>query len=232
LGLIAAEFGITVPDLAHANHVNEETELVVGNTLRIPNPSLTRERELSAQIDRLSADLKEAQSKAQSAANQIAAARDQMQTLAASNRTMAHDARALVWWRAAGYTAAAAALLMLGVTLLVLIEWLVLRNRFRAVAELNESLRRLDYKYRSALAKAELRLQELYGRRKRGLTDHQERPRLPEEAEIETLSRDLKAILEGYVEKLGHAGAGARRARWRERVGRIGSPIEARGLRR
>jgi len=138
----------------------------------------------------------------------------------------------LPWWRGAALMAAGVAALMFGVMLLALIEWWILRNRFRAVAEMNESLRRLDYKYRAALAKAELRLQELYGRRRRGIQEGQERPKLPEEAEIEQLNRKLKDVLERHLKRLGPPGESTRRARWRERITGIGSPVEARSLRR
>jgi hypothetical protein len=116
--------------------------------------------------------------------------------------------------------------------LLSVTEWWQLRSRFRAVADMNESLRRLDYKYKTALAKAELRLQELYGRRRRGIQDGQERPRIPEEAEIEQLSRQLKEILEQNVQRLGPPSDTARRARWREVMSSVGSPVEARSARR
>ena len=49
---------------------------------------------------------------------------------------------------------------------------------------MNDSLRRLDYKDKAALAKAELRFQELYGRRRRGFQEGQELSKTPEELEI------------------------------------------------
>jgi hypothetical protein len=116
--------------------------------------------------------------------------------------------------------------------LLTAIDWWILRNRFRAVAEMNDSLRRLDHKYKTALAKAELRLQELYGRRRRGLHEGQERPKLAEEAEMEALAREMKTVLEHHLERLGPAGVGARRAQWRERIARVGAPAEPRPVRR
>lgn len=232
LGLIAAEFGLSVADLTRANHISDTSELTVGNTLRIPNPWLSRERDLSGQIDQLSRELQDANNHAQAAQAQMESAQNEARTLNSANQQMTHDVRLLVWWRGAGYLMAALTLVAVGAMFLLLIEWWMLRNRFRAVAEMNESLRRLDYKYRGALAKAELRLQELYGRRRRGLRDGQERPRLPEEAEIEALSQELKLVLEQHLERLGRAGVGAKRARSRERVGGIGSPIEIRSVRR
>ena len=81
-------------------------------------------------------------------------------------------------------------------------------------------------------SKAELRLRELYGRRRRGIQDGQERPKLPEGLEIEELSRQLKEVLEHHLARLGPPGESAQRARWRERVSGIGSPVEARTLHR
>jgi hypothetical protein len=121
---------------------------------------------------------------------------------------------------------------MLVITLAAVIQWLIARNRFRAVAEMNESLRRLDFKYKAALAKAELRFQELYGRRRRGIQDEQERPKTPEEGEIEHLNRQLKEVLEHHLERLKPSSASAGRARWRERLASIGAPMEARSIRR
>jgi hypothetical protein len=125
-----------------------------------------------------------------------------------------------------------AAVLMFGMMAVALFEWLTLRGRFRAVAEMNEALRRLDYRYRGAVAKAELRLQELYGRRRRGFEDGQDRPRIAEDAELERLHAQLKEILETHLSRLGPPGERARRARWRELIGGIGAPAEARSARR
>jgi LysM repeat protein len=232
LGLIASEFGLSVAELTRANHISDTSELTVGNTLRIPNPWLAREREAASQIDQLSRQLQEATNRAQTAQAQMQAAQDESRALTSTNQQMTHDVRLLAWWRGAGYLMAAITLVAVGAMLLLLIEWWMLRNRFRAVAEMNESLRRLDYKYRGALAKAELRLQELYGRRRRGLREGQERPKLAEEVEIEALSQQLKSVLEQHLERLGRAGVGAKRARSRERVGGIGSPVEIRSVRR
>jgi hypothetical protein len=127
---------------------------------------------------------------------------------------------------------AIAAVVMFGMMVAAVIEWWNLRSRYRAVAEMNESLRRLDYRYRMVMAKAELRLQELYGRRRRGIEDGQERPRIPEEIELEKLDLQIKEILESYLERLGPPNGRARRARWRESIGAVGAPIEARTARR
>ncbi|MGO9263742.1 MAG: LysM peptidoglycan-binding domain-containing protein [Candidatus Binataceae bacterium] len=232
LGSIAAEFGVSVADLSRVNHVTGETELVAGESLRIPNPGLARERELTAQVNQLALDQQAAENRAQKSEAELGLRRTEVEDLTTQVRQAGHDLRGLSWWRGSAYVLGVLAALMFGAMALALLEWWMLRNRFRAVAEMNESLRRLDYKYKAALAKAELRLQELYGRRRRGIHDGQERPKLAEEAEIERLNLELKTVLERHLARLGPAGASARRARWEERVSGIGSPVEARPVRR
>jgi LysM repeat protein len=232
LGSIAGLFGIPIADLARVNHFSNETELVIGQTIRIPNPAIAQERALTEEVDRLTNDKQRAEEAAQQSAAALASARTHLSELSAEVRQSSRDLRWLGWWRTSAYVLGVVAVLMLGAMVLALAEWWLLRNRFRAVAEMNESLRRLDHKYKTALAKAELRLQELYGRRRRGIHDGQERPKLAEEAEIEVLNRELKAVLEHHLERLGPAGAGARRARWDARVNRIGSAVEIRPIRR
>ena len=232
LGAIANQFGLAVADLTRVNHITEETDLEVGRVLRIPNPAVVQERELTAEIERLRRALQDATARAGAADERAAADRartSELETFAGQTR---HGLRMLIWWRTAAYIFAGLGLLALGAMLLALIEWFLLRSRFRAVAEGNESIRRLDYRYRTALAKAELRLQELYGRRRRGLHDGQERPKLAQEAEIEGLNRELAIVLERQLERLGRPGVTTRRARWRLRIAGIGSPVEARSLRR
>jgi LysM repeat protein len=224
---IANIFGIETTELTRINHITDDTGLIVGHTLRIPNPYLARMRDLEGQIDRLTADRAQIDQDANSAKNQLSAARDQVRDLTASNRELGRQVVVLPWWRTATYMSGAAAVLMFGVMIVALIEWLNLRGRFRAVAEMNEALRRLDYRYRTTVAKAELRLQELYGRRRRGLEDGQDRPRIAEDAELERLHQQLKEILEAHLARLGPPGERARRARWRELIGGIGAPAEA-----
>jgi hypothetical protein len=156
----------------------------------------------------------------------------ELETAAASNAHYEHDLHSLPWWRAAAWGAAIAGVVMFGMMLAALVEWWNLRSRYRAVAEMNDSLRRLDYRYRMVMAKAELRLQELYGRRRRGIEEGQERPKIPEEAELEQLDLQIKEILETYLERLGPPNGRARRARWRESISAVGAPIEARSARR
>jgi len=232
LGSIAEEFGVDVAQLARLNRISEDTELIAGDTLKIPNPFLARERELNAEVDKLTLDKQVAEQKAEKVQSALESTRAQLDELTTSNQQYVHNLRALPWWRTAAVATTVAAVLMFGVMLAALMEWWILRGRFRAVAELNDSLRRLDFKYKSALAKAELRLQELYGRRRRGLQDGQERAQMPEELEIERLTHELKEILEHHLARLGPPNATSIRARGRELIGTIGSPVEARGARR
>ncbi len=232
LGAIAGLFGISIIDLARANHLNEQSELEAGKLLRIPNPAVAHERDLTARIEQLEHDNDEATQRATKAEGDLSAVRASLQSLSAERKELDHDLRSLGWWRGSTYVLAGATFLMFGAMLLALIDWWTLRNRFRAVAELNESLRRLDYKYKTALAKAELRLQELYGRRRRGIHEGQERPKLAEEAEIEALTRELKAVLDHHLKRIGPAGARAGRTQWKERITRVSTASEPRPLRR
>jgi len=232
LGSIAEEFGVDVAQLAHLNRMTEDTELIAGDTLKIPNPFLAREREQNLELDKRTLEAQVAEQKAEKVQSALESTRAQLDELTTSNQQYVHNLRALPWWRTAAVATAVAAVLMFGVMLAALMEWWILRGRFRAVAELNDSLRRLDFKYKSALAKAELRLQELYGRRRRGLQDGQERAQMPEELEIERLTHELKEILEHHLARLGPPSAISMRARGRELIGTIGSPVEARGARR
>ncbi|HEY1852439.1 MAG TPA: LysM peptidoglycan-binding domain-containing protein [Candidatus Binataceae bacterium] len=232
LEAIADLFGVQVSDITRVNHRITDTDLMVGDTLRIPNPFVTREAELNAEIERLSIDKQEAERKGDQATEALASVHSQLDTAAASNAHYEHDLHSLPWWRAAAWSAAIAGLVMFGMMAAAVIEWWNLRARYRAVAEMNDSLRRLDYRYRMVMAKAELRLQELYGRRRHGIEEGQERPKIPEELELERLDLQIKEILEGYLDRVGPPSGRSRRARWRELIGAVGAPIEARTARR
>jgi LysM repeat protein len=229
---IAALFGVPLPDLMRVNHLRQDSELMIGDTLRVPNPFLARERDLSAELDRLNGEKQGAEERAQKSQETALGLRAQVQDLTASNQEYQHDVRMLPWWRGAAFLAAGAVALMLGIMLVAVIQWLIARSRFRAVAEMNESLRRLDYKYKAALAKAELRFQEIYGRRRRGVQEGQEASKTPEEMEIEQLNRQLKEVLERHLLRLGSSSLSAGRSRWRERLAGVGAPMEARSIRR
>lgn len=182
---IASLFGVPVAELLRLNHLHQNSELMIGDTLRVPNPFLARERKLSSELDRVTADKLAAEERAQKSEQAISGLRAHVQDLTISNKQYGHDLHVLPWWRAAALLAAGAAALMLGIMLVAVIQWIIARSRFRAVAEMNESLRRLDYKYKASLAKAELRFQELYGRRRHSFSDGQEQSKTPEEMEIE-----------------------------------------------
>ena len=229
---IADLFGVQVSDITRANRRLSATDLMAGDTIRIPNPFVTREAELNAEVERLTIDKQEAERKSEQATNALAAVHGQLDEATASNAHYEHDVHALPWWRTAAWGAAITAVVMFGMMIAAIIEWWNLRARYRAVAEMNNSLRRLDYRYRMVMAKAELRLQELYGRRRRGIEDGQERPKIPEELELERLDSQIKEILEAYLEGLGPPTSRSRRAQWRESIGAVGAPIEARTARR
>ena len=232
LETIADLFGVQVEDITRANRRIADGDLLAGDVIRIPNPFVTREAELNAEVERLSMDKQEAERKSEQATNALAALRSQLDEATADNAHYEHDVHALPWWRTAAWAAAIAVVVMFGMMIAAIIEWWNLRARYRAVAEMNDSLRRLDYRYRMVIAKAELRLQELYGRRRRGIEDGQDRPKIPEEAELERLDLQIKEILEAYLERLGPPTNRARRAQWRESIGAVGAPIEARTARR
>jgi LysM repeat protein len=229
---IAALFGVPVAQLLRLNHLHPESELMIGDTLRVPNPFLARQRELSNEVDRLTNEKQSAEQRAGTIQAGISGLRSQVQDLNAANEQYRHELRTLPWWRAAAVLGAGAAGLMLAIMLVAVIQWIFARSRFRAVAEMNESLRRLDYKYKAALAKAELRFQEIYGRRRRDIQEGQERSKTPEESEIEQLNRQLKDVLERHLQRLEPSSSSAGRARWRERLAGIGAPMEARSIRR
>jgi LysM repeat protein len=232
LGSLASTFGIQVSDIAHANRIDADSVLMVGQTLRIPNPFAARMRELSATNDKLTTDLAAAQSRADTAVAAQSKLKDRVTQLTATGHELQHEVTTLPWWRGAVYTSAIIALLMLGVTTLAIIEWFLLRRRFVAVAEMNESLRRLDQRYRTLFAKAELRMQELYGRRRGGMADDQERPKIPEEAEIVSLDQQLREVLERHLEQLGGPVRTRRGRRWHEDFSGVTPPVEARTVRR
>jgi LysM repeat protein len=232
LGSIASTFGIQAEDIAHVNRLQLDSTLMVGQTLRIPNPFAARMRELTAENQKLSDQLADLQKRTDNATAAQANMQAQVKQLTASNQELTHDVQMLPWWRGAVYSAVIVSLLLLGVAALAVLEWFLLRRRFIAIAEFNESLRRLDQRYRALLAKAELRMQELYGRRRRGIPEGQERPRLPEEADLERLDQQLHDVLERHLKQLGGPVRPRRRSRWDEEFGTVAPPVEARSARR
>jgi len=234
VGAIAQMFGITPDELAHANRMHVDDELQVDEVLKVPHPFTTEVTMLKSQVQALSAQQQAAEQKSDAAEEQVKSLQTQVQELTGDNQDLQNGVKLLPWWRATAVSLAIFALVMFGVVLLTLFEWWRMRRRFVELAAMTDALSRLDYKYKAMFAKAELRLQQLYGRRRGGITEGQPRPRMPEEVEIERLNEELKQILELHLQRMGARLPGARRKGWREMFGGgdVGSTVEARGYRR
>jgi len=229
---IASMFGLTAEELAHINHMHPDDELMAGDELKVPNPFIAQVNGLQAQIKTLSAQAQSAQQKADSDERDLSGLRDKVQDLTSDNQLLNSSLRLLPWWHATALTTTVGALVMFGVMVVTLFEWWRMRRRYVALAGLADDLGRLDYKYKAMLAKAELRLQQLYGRRRGGMTEGQPRPKMPEEIEIERLNEELREVLERHLTRLGARSRSRKRARWRELFGGVDSPVEARSARR
>lgn len=233
LGSVAAMFGGTADALARANRMGSDEELYTGDVLKVPNPFTHQVKALKTQVDQLNAEAQTAEQKATAVQSELTSLQGKVRELSGDNRELGHGVAILPWWRATAFSAVAAAILMFGVMLVTLFEWWRMRRRYVALAETADAFGRLDYKYKGLLAKAELRLQQLYGRRRQGLTEGQPRPKLPEEMEIERLNEELKELLEYHLVKLGARPRGQkRRGKWREMLGGVDSPVQARSMRR
>jgi len=232
LGSIASTFGIQTDDVARANRLTLDSTLMVGQVLRIPNPFAARMRELTSENEKLNDQVADLQKRTDDANAALSELKSRMHDVQSENRTLNHEVEVLPWWRGAVYSSAIIALLLLGVAGVAVLEWFLLRRRYIAVAGFNESLRRLDQRYRALLAKAELRMQELYGRRRRGISDDQERPRLPEELDLERLDQQLHDVLERHLKQLGGPVPPRRRSRCDEEFGAVAPTVEARSARR
>jgi LysM repeat protein len=233
LGGIAAMFGLEVSDIARINHLDPEGMLESGRVLRLPNPFTAQVRSLTARVEDLTKQNEALSQKEQTEASQLESLGAGADRLKSENKSLTHRLLAFSWWRGMAVSAIVGSLLMLGITVLTLFEWVLLRRRFIAVAEMNDSLRRLDQKYRALIQKAELRFQQLYGRRRSSAGEVQERSKLPEEAQLERLSDDLKEILVRYLQRLGgRKGGVGRPAVLRDILGSVDPPLEARSTRR
>ena len=233
LGSVAQMFGLTAEQLAHTNRINPDEELIAGDELKVPNPYEAQAKSMQKQIDSLAAEAQTAEQKAETAQHDLNALQEKNQELGEDNQSLTLSLRIMPWWRATAVSTTVAAVLMFGVMIVTLFEWWRMRRRYVALANLSEDLSRLDYKYKAMLAKAELRLQQLYGRRRGGLTEGQPRPKMPEEVEIERLAEDLKEVLEHHLVKLGARPRNAgKRARWREMIGEVDPRVEAPSARR
>jgi LysM repeat protein len=232
LGAISELYGLDLSDLARANHLDEDSILHTGQVIKVPNPFAAQVRRLQAKVEQLTTEGQAAGQKERIDGAKIQSLGEQVEQLKAANQELQHNVRVLPWWRGTALTTGAAALLMLGVTALTILEWLILRRRFKALVEANESIRRLDQRYKVALAKAELRLQQLYGRR-RASDEDQGVVKSPDEIEIERLDQQLKELLARHLEKLGLSRERAgRRDRLADLVGGVEEPAGARAGRR
>jgi LysM repeat protein len=235
VGAIAQMFGITPEELAHANRIHLDEELQVDEVLKVPHPFTTEVNTLKGQVETLSTQLQAEDQKADSAEEQLKSSQSQVQELTGDNQDLQLGVKLLPWWRATTISLAIFSLVMVGVVSLTLFEWWRMRRRFVALAAMTDALSRLDYKYKAMFAKAELRLQQLYGRRRGGITEGQPRPKMPEEIEIERLNEELKQVLELHLQRMGARLPGGRRKGWREMFGGgdVGSTVEeARSYRR
>jgi len=221
LGTIAQYFSTSTADLARINKMHEDDELQEGETLKIPNPFEAAHRSLEAQVDQLSGQNRADQQKIEQAQSHNAALSNSNSDLTAQNATLKESVKVLPWWRGTALAVGAAALLMLGVTALTLFEWWMLRRRFLALSDLAISLSRLDVKYKETIAKAELRMQQLYGRRRpAGAPENLlSGMKTPDEIEVERLGHLLRETLERHLEQLGARGRRAIGARWRDALG-------------
>ncbi len=229
LGTIAQYFGITVADLARLNKLHEDDELDAGESLKIPNPFEASQRSLEAQVQQLSDQVRANEQKIQQTEAQSETLASSNSELTAQTATLKESVKVLPWWRGTALAVGAAALLMLGVTGLTLFEWWMLRRRFLALSDLAMSLSRLDVKYRETIAKAELRMQQLYGRRRpAGAPENLlGGMKTPDEIEIERLSHELRETLERHLQQLGVRGRRTIGARWREVLGGEEEPSPA-----
>lgn len=233
LSSIAALFHIETADLLRVNHVTPETVLQVGQSLRIPNPFAAQVRQLTEEVGELQRDLRQARSKISSLDKEIHATDARNSELVSFNRALQHDVRVLPWWRTATISATVVSAAMFIISLLAVLEWRRLRTRVFALVEANESLRRLDHKYRLLLAKAELRLQQIYGRRRGVDPSSAQAGKTPEEFELEQYSQELKQTLEAELVRLGLAPPGNyKRSRLREILAGSGASEATRYSRR
>ncbi len=233
MGSIAQMFGLTPEELARMNRLHPDDELMAGDELKVPNPFIAQVNSLQKQVNTLTAQAQSAEQKADSDERELGTLRDKLSDVTSDNQSLNSSLRTLPWWHATALTTSVAALLMFGVMVVTLFEWWRMRRRYVELASLADDLGRLDYKYKAMLAKAELRLQQLYGRRRGGMPEGQPRPKMPEELEIERLNEELREVLEHHLARLGARSRGSRkRARWRELFGGVDSPVEARSARR
>lgn len=233
LGSIAETFGLDAQDIARANHINIDTVLMTGRTLRIPNPFAAQVRSLTAQVDQLQAAASKSGDQVAAAELKSRSAEEKVESLTADNEELRRETVALPRWRETALTFGIVALLVFGVMMVTLFEWWLLRQRFAALVAITDSLTSLDQKYKRIIAKAELRFQQLYGRRRAASSETSEHGQTAEEIEIERLNHELREALEHQLRRLGVARSRPRRnGRWREILGDVEPSVEAGSVRR
>jgi LysM repeat protein len=231
VGAISAMFHIPAEDIFRHNHLNEDSTLHVGQLVRIPNPYVAQVRGLQAQVGALSARNQDQEHKLQEGNSRERASNARIVELTETNRALEHDVTTLPWWRRATTVALTVATLMLALALASLLQWFLVRRRFSAVVVANERLSRLDQRYRTLLARVELRFQQLYGRRRAVVDSPQVRS--PDDFELERLNRELKEVLERQMAQLGvQLPSPVRRSRFRGWLANLGSPVAVRSGRR
>jgi LysM repeat protein len=231
VGALSGMFHIPAADIFRRNHLTPESTLRVGQVLRIPNPYTAQVHQLQAQIGVLQSREKDQERRLQDANTREGAYNARVVELNGINRVLEHDVITLPWWRRVTTLAVTLATLMFGIALVSLFQWFLVRRRFVSVALANERLSRLDQRYRNLLARSELRLQQLYGRRR---APADTAGKNPDDFEIERLNRELKDVLEQQMAQLGvQFHAPARRSRFREWLANLGSrPVAVRSDRR
>ncbi len=228
VGAVASMFHIPAEEILRHNRLSEDSTLRVGQVLRIPNPYTAQIRQLQGQIATLTARNQQQAQQLQGSGSKERALSARIDELGDLNRSLEHDVTMLPWWRRATTVAVTLSVVMLGIAMLSLIQWFLIRRRFVAVVQANEKLGKLDQRYRILLARAELRLQQLYGRR-RAIADPSASARTPEDFELERLGRELKEVLEKELEQLGvQRHPPARRSRLREWLTSSSSPVAVR----
>jgi murein DD-endopeptidase MepM/ murein hydrolase activator NlpD len=225
-------FHLSAEEIFRVNHLSENSTLRVGQVLRIPNPYTAQVHDLQRQVAASQARSQEQARKLQDNNAKERAFDARIVELSGLNRALEHDVTVLPWWRRAAMVAVTLAMVMLGIALVSLLQWFLIRQRFAAIAVANERLSKLDQRYRILHGRSELRLQQLYGRR-RAAAEPSVQARTPEDFELERLGHELKEVIEQELTKLGvQLHAPARRSRFREWLTSLGSPVAVRSDRR
>src|SRR5579871_922519 len=151
IGAVAAMFHLSPQEIFRRNHLGEDSTLHVGQVLHIPNPYVAEVRDLQRQIGQLQAAEQSLEARLEASGSSQRALDARIEELTAINRGLEHDVTVLPWWRRATTVAVTAAAVLLGIALLSLVQWFLIRWRFAAVAQANEKLSKLDQRYRVLL---------------------------------------------------------------------------------